>query len=201
MACLYVCSWLKAVFTVAFSSVAFFFFYPMKLGLRKRIALVIAAAQAVLPVTKNELLFVSVLLGGLAVGLVLKQYSYRPGNEKVRSDLLRLADSLAVAEATTFTGTTPDAEPIPALAAADTVVKKPQRFPLRPKPGKITDGSIRLSTATLQDLMRLPGVGEATAQKILETRSQQRFRRIEDIMRVKGIGKKKFEVMKKYLVL
>jgi competence ComEA-like helix-hairpin-helix protein len=178
-----------------------FSLHPMKSGFRKRLAIIVATAQALLPVTRSELLFVSVLLGGLTVGAVLKQWSYSPRNEQVRSNLLRIADSLAAVEMTTFTGTTSDAEPVTALRAADTVVKKPQRFPLHPKPGKITSGTIHLSSATAQDLMRLPGVGEATAQKILEARAEQRFKRIEDVMRVKGIGKKKFKAMKKFLEL
>lgn len=173
----------------------------MKSGFRKHIAAIIGTLQAVLPVTKSELLFVSVLLFGLTLGFILKQWSYNPRNEQVRSELLRLADSLTAAEITTFTGTTPDAEPVSELAAADTIVRKPQRFPPNLKLGKITSGTIRLSTATAQDLMRLPGVGETTAQKILEARSLRRFRRIEDIMRAKGIGKKKFEAMKKFLDL
>lgn len=173
----------------------------MKSGFRKRIAIIVATVQAALPVTRSELLFVSVLLGGLTVGFVLKQWSYSPRNERVRSELLRIADSLAAVEMTTYSGTTADAEPVTALLAADTVVRKPQRFPSRLKPSKITSGIIHLSTATAQDLMRLPGVGEATAQKILEARAEKRFRRIEDVMRVNGIGKKKFEAMKKFLDL
>jgi DNA uptake protein ComE-like DNA-binding protein len=175
--------------------------HRMKSGFRKHLAIIVATVQALLPVTRSELLFVSVLLGGLIVGFALKRLSYSPRNEAVRSDLLRIADSLAAVEMTTFTGTTSDAEPVTALVAADTVVRKPQRFPSRPKPGKITFGTIHLSSAAAQDLMRLPGVGEATAQKILEARAEKRFKRIEDVMRIKGIGKKKFEAMKKFLEL
>jgi len=49
--------------------------------------------------------------------------------------------------------------------------------------------------------MRLPGVGEKTALAIIERRGHVPFRRIEDIMQVKGVGEKKFEKMKPYLVV
>ncbi|TAE30157.1 MAG: helix-hairpin-helix domain-containing protein [Candidatus Kapaibacterium sp.] len=118
-------------------------------------------------------------------------------------------DSLAVVEASTYTGVTPNAEPVPELAKGDTLLKKVVGTgvggsPTRAKKAgteKISTGTINLNTATLQDLMRLPGVGEATAEKILLERSLRRFTRIEDVMRVKGIGKKKFEAMKPFLEL
>jgi competence protein ComEA len=47
--------------------------------------------------------------------------------------------------------------------------------------------------------MNLPGVGEKTADMIIEYRNSSRFRKIEDIMNVKGIGPKKFENFKEYI--
>jgi len=46
----------------------------------------------------------------------------------------------------------------------------------------------------------LPGVGESTADKIILYRENHNgFRKIEDIMKIKGIGKKKFEKLKPYI--
>jgi competence protein ComEA len=62
------------------------------------------------------------------------------------------------------------------------------------------DGKINLNTATEQQLMLLPGVGETTAKKIIEYRTENNgFTTVEDIMNVSGIGEKKFEQMKPYI--
>ena len=59
--------------------------------------------------------------------------------------------------------------------------------------------TVNLNSATIEELENLPGVGQATAQQIIEYRQQHRFNKIEDIMNVKGIGKAKFQKMKDYL--
>jgi competence protein ComEA len=47
-----------------------------------------------------------------------------------------------------------------------------------------------LNQATLADLRRLPGVGAKKAQAILALRDRlQHFRQIEDLLKVKGIGR------------
>ena len=52
---------------------------------------------------------------------------------------------------------------------------------------------ININTADAEELMKLRGVGEKTAEKIIEYREQTPFETIEDIMNVSGIGEKKFE--------
>ena len=47
---------------------------------------------------------------------------------------------------------------------------------------------IDLNRASPAELMRLPGVGEKRAQAIVAARSKQPFRRLEDVLAVKGIG-------------
>ena len=56
---------------------------------------------------------------------------------------------------------------------------------------------VNINTAGSADLQTLSGVGEATAKAIIEDREQNgSFASIEDIMRVTGIGEKKFEKIK-----
>ena len=61
---------------------------------------------------------------------------------------------------------------------------------------------ININTATSDELDKLPGVGPATAAKIIEYREQNGpFATIEDLKKVKGIGDKKFEDLKDYITV
>lgn len=56
---------------------------------------------------------------------------------------------------------------------------------------------VNINTAGVEELDELPGVGPATAQAIVEDREANGpFSSIEDLMRVSGIGEKKFEKLK-----
>ncbi len=61
--------------------------------------------------------------------------------------------------------------------------------------------TININTASLEELDTLPGVGPAIAKRIVEFRSTQPFSKPEDIMLVKGIGKKKFARMRERITV
>lgn len=54
------------------------------------------------------------------------------------------------------------------------------------------DTRININEAEPSELTRLPGIGPARAEAIVAERKRRKFRRIEDIMRVPGIGRKTF---------
>lgn len=56
---------------------------------------------------------------------------------------------------------------------------------------------IDLNKATVQELVQLKGIGKKYAERIIEYRdSHGKFEKIEDLMKVKGIGQKKFDSIK-----
>ena len=61
---------------------------------------------------------------------------------------------------------------------------------------------VNLNTATQADLESLPGIGKSTAQRILEYRQKSGgFKKVEELMNVKGIGEKSFLKLKNRLTV
>lgn len=64
-------------------------------------------------------------------------------------------------------------------------------------PAPSGDVVVDLNKATLEELCTLPGVGEATAKKIIAYREENDgFLVLEELMNVSGIGEKKYEALK-----
>lgn len=72
-----------------------------------------------------------------------------------------------------------------------------QSLPAQTPSGKDGSGLVNINAADSQTLQEIPGVGPATAEKIIAYRTENgRFSSIEDLKNVSGIGDKTFEKMK-----
>jgi competence protein ComEA len=61
---------------------------------------------------------------------------------------------------------------------------------------------VNINTATVEQLDALPGVGAKMAARIIEYRQKNGpFKKVEDLMNVKGIGEKAFLKMKNQLTV
>ena len=70
--------------------------------------------------------------------------------------------------------------PLESYSASQTTVKK-----------------ININTATLVELQELPRIGEKVAQRIIDFRKANgKFKSITDLLKVKGIGEKIFDLIK-----
>jgi competence protein ComEA len=87
--------------------------------------------------------------------------------------------------------------------------------PTRPGPAKVAGTSrkkaakkadlltepIDINRATAEELQRLPRIGPAMAQRILEERQKAPFRSVEELRRVRGIGPKTLEALRPHVLV
>ena len=60
-------------------------------------------------------------------------------------------------------------------------------------------GWVNINQAPEAVLILLPGIGEGTAARICEYRSKREFRRPRDLKRVKGVGRKRYKRISKFI--
>ena len=112
-------------------------------------------------------------------------------------------------------GLLPGAEPQavnlarPLVDGEQIVVPKKGETPAAAAPGTGGGGSaqqpggkVNINSATAGDFENLPGIGPVLAQKIVDYRDQHGpFRSIQDLMKVSGIGQKKFDSLQAYVTV
>ena len=130
--------------------------------------------------TRNELRIVALLSMVMTAGLGIRWYrAARP----VPPDMAPPFDYAALDS--TFLALS---NPADSAAARDT---QPPRAPSEP---------IDINAAGAADLVALPGIGPVTAARIVEDRQARGpYRRVDDLLRVKGIGPKKLERIRPHI--
>ena len=67
--------------------------------------------------------------------------------------------------------------------------------------GKAVDGVVNLNTAPADTLGLLPGVGPAKAAAIVRYRQRHPFRTVDELVRIRGIGRKQVRALRGHLAV
>jgi competence protein ComEA len=140
--------------------------------------------------TRNELTVLLVLAAITLAGAALRFITAREPASVTPPRLTGsdTADSLFAARARTLHTTPP---------AADDNHRTSRNTHPRPSPAP---GEIDINAAGRDALMRLPGIGPVYADRILAYRSTNGpFRRVDDLLNVRGIGPKTLERLRPFL--
>jgi len=63
--------------------------------------------------------------------------------------------------------------------------------------GKQPGAPVNINTATVEELAKLPGVGEVIAQRIVNHREKSgKFKKVEELLVIRGISRKKLEKLR-----
>ena len=62
-------------------------------------------------------------------------------------------------------------------------------------------GVVNIQTASAEQLQLLPGIGPSKADAIVAQRERRAFRRVEDILRVRGVGRATFRRLRTMLTV
>lgn len=148
---------------------------------------IVSSLQQFFGFTRRELGAMLFLSATFSAGLLLRWYESRPVSDPARFDYSR-EDSLFLALSRELLSRTQD------RAQQSVSASKPKKELLRE--------SIDLNTATKEELTRLPGIGDAYAERILHYRETRGlFRSIDELERIKGIGRKTLDRIRPFLTL
>lgn len=107
-----------------------------------------------------------------------------------------------------YSNQNPEANPDDSLLVSDLEIKRnvlelsEEQYSSPKKSIVLEEKSINLNSASIDQLVQLPGIGEKTAEKILQLRQQRgKFGKLEELMDVSGIGEVKFNKIKNFLYI
>lgn len=146
--------------------------------------------------TRVLLLLLFILFAGLGLKLFVNNSSSKSNFDYKKAEKIFSQNS-----SLNINDTTPQNSET--IVEDDTLKTTNSKSKTKTKKGEnLAEKSININTASKDQLIQLPGVGNSTADKIIEYRETHGgFKRIEDIMKIKGIGQKKFDKMKVFLTV
>lgn len=167
-----------------------------------------------LGITKAEMTAVTLLIFFLLTGGVVKYSGATQDVDKAikQAEAARFSEAdvdslLALALQEKENAGKPDALPLAEptrILAANVKPEKPvPQSSAKPASGKKLIGTIIFSTASASELQQISGIGPVMAARLIEFRERKggKVQHFNDFLKVKGIGKKKLEVLKKHLIL
>lgn len=146
--------------------------------------------------TKTEFRVVVFLIASLLLGVALHYWGYEPAESPLHTFDYSESDSIYTSADISLKNVEKRVDSKQELL--DFSVDKSDESKAGNK--ELLENSININTADIELLMKLPGVGIKTAERIVQLRNQRSgFTEIEEMLDVKGIGEIKFSRIKKYI--
>lgn len=147
--------------------------------------------------TENELKVITFLLIILIIGIILKFFGWNNETSLDASFDYTEFDSIFYASNYSLLEKKNDKEFDYKQESSDF---NTTNFVTNQKKQELREKSIDLNTASIEQLIMLPGIGVKTAESILAFRKANGgFNTLEELLEVKGIGISKLERIKKYI--
>jgi competence ComEA-like helix-hairpin-helix protein len=154
--------------------------------------------------TETEVLVILFLAAAFVLGFIYKEFFKDETTSEYKNFDYSQEDSLFLY----YSNLNPEIDPDDSLLVSNLEIKKKvlelkdSLFYSKKETITLVEKSININSAGIEELVLLPGIGQKTAEKILLLRKERgKFRKLDEIMDVKGIGEIKFNKIKKFLYI